>query len=385
MVLGTAILVVVLSVMNGFERELRLRILGVVPHLLFYPTHNSASLDWKQLQEKAEALPEIDAAAPWLGGTGMIIDRQTQGILLRGIEPRAEAAISVIDDFMVSGTLEDLVAGEFGLILGANLARSLAVTIGDRITIAVPSLNVNLAGIRPRIRRFEVKGLFVLNTELDKQLVLMHIEDAAALLKAPGPNALRVSLQNLFDAPDLKFELARAIESESSNLYPVDWSSSYGSLFAAVQLERRLVAMLLFLIVVIAAFNILASLVMAVDSRKAEIAILRTIGATKWRVARIFLLQGIMIGLVGIVTGLSIGLAIAFQLEGLAAWFDELRYAYSGERLFSAYFVHYLPSEVNWSQIPIIAGSALLISCLSAIFPALRAMKLQPAQILRYE
>ena len=386
MVLGTGVLIVVLSVMNGFERELRLRILGVMPHLLLYRSDGNALEDWRDLLPAAERQPGVTAAAPWISGNGMAIGRRTQGIYLRGIDPQAEAQVSVIDDFLQEGSLDDLRAGEFGIILGDDLAADLAVYTGDSITLVVPRMSTSLAGIRPRVRRFEVVGIFALGAELDGQLGLLHLEDAAALLKLSGATALRLQVEDLFDVRALGPEVAERMQvSVGASLTPVDWTVSYGTLFAATQLERRMVALLLSLIILIAAFNILASLVMAVDTRQSEIAILRTMGATRTRILRIFLIQGALIGTAGIAIGTAIGLALAWQMESLAAGLDALVYEYSGQRLFDAYFVHYLPSEVQMQQVWFIAAVALLLSCLAAIFPALRAMRLRPAEVLRYQ
>lgn len=386
MVLGTGVLIVVMSVMNGFERELRLRILGVVPHVLLYRQDGGAIDNWSELLPAAVEQPGVVAAAPWIAGTGMGIGLRSEGLYLRGIDPSSEAQVSVIDDFLQEVALEDLQAGEFGIILGDDLAARLAVIPGDSVTIVVPRMSTSLAGIRPRVRRFKVLGLFSLGIELDAQLGLVHLEDAVALLKMQGPNAIHLNLDNLFDAPARKEELAATLaDAMGTEIVPVDWTSSYGTLFAATQLERRMVGMLLFLLVLIAAFNILAALVMAVDSRRSEIAILRTMGATRARVMRIFLYQGILIGIAGILIGTGIGLALASQMELLAAWLDQRVYEYTGRRLFEAYFVHYLPSQVNYGQVGWIGLSALLLSVLASIFPAWRAMRLQPAEVLRYQ
>ena len=385
MVLGTGVLIVVLSVMNGFERELRLRILGVVPHLLLYPADGQPFDEWRELVDRAAAQPGVAAASPWLSGTGMAIGRRSEGIYLRGIDPSSEAEISVIDEFLVEGSLEDLQPGQFEIILGDDLARVLAVEVGDSITLVVPRLSTSLAGIRPRIRRFKVVGLFAVGAEMDRQLGLLHLDDAAALLKFTGPQGVRLKLDDLFADADWQQQLADNLSEEAGGpLVPVPWTTSYGTLFAAVQLERQMVALLLSIIILIAAFNILASLVMAVDSRRGEIAILRTMGATRSRVVRIFLIQGLGIGSLGTLIGLGLGLVIAWQMEPLAAWLEEVVFQYSGRRMFDSYFVHYLPSQIVPSQIPLVGGAALGLSILAAIFPAIRAMRLQPAVVLRH-
>lgn len=385
--LGAAVLIVVLSVMNGFERELKLRILGVVPHVLLYRQDGAAVRNWKQAAEAALALDGVEEASPFLEGYGMAIGRRSEGLYFQGVEPEYEERISVMDDFMVAGTLRNLKSGEFSIVLGATLARQLGVGIGDRITLMVPKFSSSLAGVRPLLRRFTVVGLFQLESELDRQLAMVHLDDGAALLRSGGAKALRLRLENLFDAPRRQRQLADALEDEigGGTVWPANWTYNYGTLFNAIQLERRMVALMLSLIIGIAAFNVLASLVMSVDSRRAEIAILRTMGVTKARIVRIFMLQGLIIGANGTVAGLLLGLAIASQMEAIAAWVDSLVYQFSGEALFNAYFIHYLPSEIKWSQVPTVGFFALGLSWLAAVFPALRAMRLRPAEVLRYE
>ena len=382
LMLGVAALVVVLSVMNGFDRELKQRILGMVPHATL-SGYGEPLRDWQQLAADIADTPDLVASAPYIQAQGMLTrSGRVRGVLVNGIDPEQEPRVSIISEHLKQGTLDDLAAGEYQIILGELLARYLAAGVGDKVTLVLPEASVSVAGITPRLKRFTVAGIFSVGAELDANLAYVHIADAGRLkrMQPDQVDGLRLRFDDLFQAP-LK---VRTIAQHQSQLLSVsDWTRTHGNLFQAIQLEKRMIGLLLFLIVFVAAFNIVSTLVMVVTDKQADIAILRTMGATPLMIMRVFMVQGVVIGVVGTLLGALLGMLLAVTVTDLVAWIEHT----FGIQFLSAdvYFISYLPSQLQWQDVTLITLSALAISFLATIYPAWRASRTQPAEALRYE
>lgn len=381
LMLGVAALIVVLSVMNGFDRELRGRILGMVPHATI-TGYNEPIEDWQAASERVKQDGRVIGTAPFIHAQGMLTHAgQVRGVLVQGVDPQAEANISIVAENMVVGSWEALEEQRFGIVMGDLLARFLGVQVGDKVTLVLPEASVSVAGVNPRLKRFTVVGLFSVGAELDASIGYINIKDAARLKRIPtGVEGIRVSFENLFDAPHAVREIAQNLD----GYYLIsDWTRTHGNLFQAIQMEKKMIGLLLFLIVFVAAFNIVSTLVMVVTDKKSDIAILRTLGATPGLIMRIFMVQGILIGLIGTLLGTLLGVVLALTVSDLVAWVEQLL----GIEFLSAdvYFINYLPSQLNWPDVGMIASAALIISFVATLYPAWRASKTQPAEALRYE
>ena len=372
-------LIVVLSVMNGFDRELRARILSLVPHVTVH-TRGSAE-DWRPLARRLANVPGVSAALPWTGGTAMLsTPGVVRGVELGGLRPEEDADASGVSASMVSGALQDLRPGGFGIVLGGLLARSLGVDVGDTVTVMLPQLTVTPAGAWPRMRRFRVVGVFKVGAQVDASTALVHLEDAARLYRTgQGVHAVRLLLEHPSDAPLIAAQLGtleagRTIE---------DWSRTQGTLFNAVRMEKRMVTLLLMVVVAVAAFNIVSILTMVVAEKRGAIAVLRTMGASPGQVMAVFAAQGTLTGVVGIAVGLAAGIPLALHAGAILAWFEELL----GLRLFdpNVYFISYLPSQLQGADVALVSGLALLLCVLATLYPARRAAAISPAEALRYE
>ncbi len=377
--LGVMALIVVLSVMNGFDRELRARILSLVPHVTVH-TRGSAE-DWRPLARRLANVPGVSAALPWTGGTAMLsTPGVVRGVELGGLRPEEDADASGVSASMVSGALQDLRPGGFGIVLGGLLARSLGVDVGDTVTVMLPQLTVTPAGAWPRMRRFRVVGVFKVGAQVDASTALVHLEDAARLYRTgQGVHAVRLLLEHPSDAPLIAAQLGtleagRTIE---------DWSRTQGTLFNAVRMEKRMVTLLLMVVVAVAAFNIVSILTMVVAEKRGAIAVLRTMGASPGQVMAVFAAQGTLTGVVGIAVGLAAGIPLALHAGAILAWFEELL----GLRLFdpNVYFISYLPSQLQGADVALVSGLALLLCVLATLYPARRAAAISPAEALRYE
>lgn len=380
LMLGVAALIVVLSVMNGFDRELKQRILGMVPHATI-GNYGSPLADWRSLAQEVSHGEGVEGVAPFVQAQGMLTHAgRVQGVFVNGISPGDETNVSIIADHLKAGRLDDLEAGEYRIILGELLARYIGVRVGDKVTLVLPEASVSVAGITPRMKRFTVSGIFSVGAELDANLAYIAIDDAARLKRMePGTvDGLRLRYSDLFQAPRLVRQLA-----QSRALSASDWTRTHGNLFQAIQLEKRMIGLLLLLIVFVAAFNIVSTLVMVVTDKRADIAILRTMGATPATILRIFIVQGVVIGVVGTLLGILLGITLALTVTDLVAWIEHT----FGIQFLSAdvYFISYLPSELQWGDVSQITLAALAISFVATIYPAWRASRTQPAEALRYE
>lgn len=380
LIIGVALLITVLSVMNGFDRELQQRILGMVPHAVIKPY--GVMKDWQSLDQQVSAHDDVLAAAPFIKAQGMVArNGAVSGIQLNGVLPEEENQVSIISDHMVQGSLDDLKSGEFGMIIGELLARQLRINIGDKVTIVLPEASLTPAGVFPRLKRFTVKGVFSVGADLDASLTLIHIDDAAKVLRMKGAvHGLRLKMHDLFDAPRVAYQLANSLDKA---YYSVDWTRTHGNLFQAIRMEKTMIGLLLMVIVAVAAFNIISTLVMVVTDKKADIAILRTMGASPGAIMTIFIVQGAYIGVVGTLVGTAAGIALALNVSDIIHFIEQVLSIQFLDA--DVYFISDLPSQLLWSDVSIITGSALLMSLLATIYPAWRASKVEPAEALRYE
>ncbi|MFO7993842.1 MAG: lipoprotein-releasing ABC transporter permease subunit [Marinobacter sp.] len=380
LMLGVAVLIIVLSVMNGFDRELKQRILGMVPHATIQA--DDGLQDWEEVDRTVEQHPSVIAAAPYIQGQGMVTGGgDVRGVMLNGVLPEQERSVSIIENHMIEGGLDDLKSGEFGIIVGKQMASALRLQIGDRVTVVLPEASVTPAGVMPRLKRFTVKGVFSVGAELDGNYTLIHMDDAAKLMRTGGKaEGVRLLVDDLFKAPNVAREAATQL---SGRHYISDWTRTHGNLFQAIRMEKTMIGLLLMFIVAVAAFNIVSTLVMVVTDKTADIAILRTMGATPGRIMRIFIVQGAVIGITGTIVGTALGVFGAYNISGFIAWLEE----FMGHQFLSAdvYFISYLPSQLQWQDVWIISGAGLALSLLATIYPAWRASRVDPAEALRYE
>jgi lipoprotein-releasing system permease protein len=380
--LGVTALITVLSVMNGFENELRQRILGMTSHATI-SSYGEQLTGWDQLAAIADRHPHVIGSAPYIQKEGMLIHgQQVNGSIIRGVLPEEEPNVSEVAAKMVTGTLHDLQDGEYRIILGIDLARILGVMVGDKVTLVTPSADITLAGVMPRLKRFTVSGIFDVGMyEYDSALAIVHIADARRLFRmGEGVSGLRLKLDDLFLAPFVSRELAAAIP----GIYQVrDWTQHHANFFRAIKTEKTVMFVILLLIVAVAAFNIVSTLVMVVTDKTTDIAILRTLGATPRSILGIFMVQGTVIGFVGTLLGLIGGVILALNVESIVPAIESL----FGVQFLPAdvYYISDLPSELHWEDVFKITGISFLISTVATLYPAWRASRTQPAESLRYE
>jgi len=380
--LGVMALIVVMSVMNGFQEELRARILGVASHLeISGPAGRLA--DWPGLAAQVARHPEVRGSAPYVSGQALlVVGSETKGAMVRGLLPQEEGKVAEFAGHMQAGRLDSLRPGEFNIALGNDLARALGVFPGDKVAVIAPQGVVTPAGMLPRIKQFTVSGIFQMGMfEYDAGLVLMHLEDAQKLYRlADEVSGLRVKLADLERAPRVLRDLAGSLEGD---YYLSDWTMRHTSFFQAVQIEKRMMFIILTLIVAVAAFNIISTLVMAVTDKQSDIAILRTLGAHPGSIMAIFMVQGSLIGVFGTLAGLVSGVLLALNVETVVPWIERA----VGLDLFPAdvYYISDLPSKLNWPDVWTIGGVALLLSFIATLYPSWRAAHIQPAEALRYE
>jgi len=384
--LGVAALIVVLSVMNGFQEELRARILGVAAHLQITQSNHRLS-DWQELQNKVIHAPHVQAAAPFVMAQAMLSGTNAvQGTIVRGVLPEYEKKVSELSSAMKIGQLQQLKEGEFGIILGADLAQNLGVVVGDKITVMAPQGQVTPAGMVPRIKQFTLVGLFQIGMyEYDAGLALIHIEDAAKLFQMGDQvSGLRLKLDDLFLAPQVTHQLAETTLADyPETYYLTDWTQEHANFFRAVQMEKRVMFIILTLIVAVAAFNIVSTLVMAVADKRADIAILRSFGASPQSIMRIFVIQGAMIGFVGTVLGGFFGVLIALNIGTIVPFIEHLFHVEFLAK--DVYYISELPSHLLWSDVLSIMLLSLGLSLLATLYPSWKASKMQAAEALRYD
>lgn len=376
--LGVAVLITVLSVMNGFDRELKNRILGMIPQATVSSTEILP--EWQPLVELANKQQHVAGSAPFTQLQGMLTAQgQVAGILVSGIDPRFEKKVSIVQNYMTAGSLDNLKDGEFGIVLGKGMADGLGLRLNDKVTLVLPEASPSAAGVVPRFKRFTVVGIFSIGADVDSMIGYIALNDAAKLLRLPnGAQGIRMKLDDIFAAPDVASNLLNQLP---PNYYASNWTETHGNLFSAIQMEKAMVSLLLFLIVLVAAFNIVSSLVMVVTDKKSDIAILRTLGASPATITRIFMVQGVIIGAFGTLAGAALGILLALSISDVLGWINNT----FGLHLFDAYFINYLPSYLRWQDVLTVVSLSLLLSFLATIYPARRAAQIQPAEALRYE
>ena len=378
--LGVAALIVVLSVMNGFQQELRNRILSVASHIEVRGMPSLA--DWESVARQALANPRVKAAAPYVAGQAMLSAGDVnRGVIVRGIDPAREDEVADIGRHMRRGSLADLKPGEFGIVLGAEVARALGVTVGDTVVAITPQGTVTPAGTLPRIKSFRVVGVFEIGMyEFDSGLALVSIADAQKLWRVDGVSGVRLKLDDLFAAPSVVRELARTVVA-SAELR--DWTQSHANFFRAVQIEKRVMFIILTLIVAVAAFNIVSAQVMLVTDKQADIAILRTLGASPGSILAIFVIQGALIGVIGTLIGVAGGVLLALNVETVVPWIERTFGVAFLDK--SIYYISDLPSDLQRGDVVTIAVIALALALVATLYPSWRAARVNPAQALRYE
>lgn len=379
--LGVMALIIVLSVMNGFQKEVRDRMLSVLSHVEV--VHITGSIpDWKALSETILTEKHAVACAPYVAGQGLLNRRgNLRGIALRGIDPTYEPQVSDVAKTLGESTLSALKAGDFGVILGRDLARLLRVNVGDKVTLIVAKGNTTPAGFVPRMKQMTVKGLFQSgHYEFDSTLVFTHIDDAAALFRTGGPTGIRVKLDDINLAPSVTQHLLMTLPAD---YYATDWTRQNKTWFAAVQVEKRMMAVILFLIVLVGSFGLVSTLVMTVTEKQSDIAILRTLGASPQSIMTIFVIQGCIVGLIGVLLGTGLGLAISCNLDVIVPAIEHLFGVEFLPR--EIYFISQMPSDPRASDIVPIAVVSFLASLLATLYPSWRAARTHPAQALRHE
>ncbi len=379
--LGVMALIIVLSVMNGFQKEVRDRMLSVLSHVEV--VHITGSIpDWKALSETILTEKHAVACAPYVAGQGLLNRRgNLRGIALRGIDPTYEPQVSDVAKTLGESTLSALKAGDFGVILGRDLARLLRVNVGDKVTLIVAKGNTTPAGFVPRMKQMTVKGLFQSgHYEFDSTLVFTHIDDAAALFRTGGPTGIRVKLDDINLAPSVTQHLLMTLPAD---YYATDWTRQNKTWFAAAQVEKRMMAVILFLIVLVGSFGLVSTLVMTVTEKQSDIAILRTLGASPQSIMTIFVIQGCIVGLIGVLLGTGLGLAISCNLDVIVPAIEHLFGVEFLPR--EIYFISQMPSDPRASDIVPIAIVSFLASLLATLYPSWRAARTHPAQALRHE
>ena len=379
--LGVAALVIVLSVMNGFEKELQTRILGVVPQLII---RSHESLDnYDELISKLVNSDDVISASPYIETQGLMSAKnRSRGVFVTGIQPDLEDSMSILPQFITSGSLDNL-SSKKGVIIGAWLARYLGTEVGDTVNITTTNLRSSILGTFPRTISLEIVGIFELKAELDQSLVLIHHDLAANVLNLPinATQGIRVKTADLFAANSLGFNLLTQPFLNEDHYYFTSWQQTHGTLFQAIKLEKRLISLMLFLIITVAAFNILSTIVMTVKTKEKEIAILKTMGCSQIQLTFIFINLGLIIGFLGTFIGLLIGIAVTPNIDQLINIVEN----FSNRNLMDSYFINYFPYEFRLTQIIYICLSVLLMSLAFSYFPAARASKLKPVTILRHE
>ena len=380
--LGVMALIVVLSVMNGFQKEIRARMLGASPHLEVVADGGRME-NWQPILAAVSQHPQVTASAPYVSGQGMLsFGQSVQGVMVRGIDPARETAITDLSNKIKAGTLADLRSTEFGIVLGSDLARALGVRMGEKVMLIAPQGSITPAGMMPRLKQFRVVGMFEIGmAPYDNSLALININDAQKLFQlGEAVTGISTKLRDIDRAP----EVATALQQQlPSGLYANDWTHQNSNYFKAVQMEKKMMFIILSLIVAVAAFNIVSTLVMAVTDKQADIAILRTLGAKPSSIMKIFIVQGVVIGLIGTLLGSLGGIALALNLDVVVPFIENLFGVHFLAK--DVYYISELPSDLRYAEVALVSGLSFIISLLATLYPSYRASKTQPAEALRYE
>ena len=380
--LGVAALIIVLSVMNGFQKEVRDRMLGVVSHIEVISADGGALPDARGTLKTVTAHSSVLAAAPFISAQALLArGEDMKGVMVRGIEPALEPGVTDLSPDAGTQALGQLQSGQFGVVLGVDLARMLGVRVGDPVTLVAPSGQVTPAGVVPRLKQMTVVGTFSSgHYEYDSALALMHVDDAGRIFRLEGPSGIRLKLRDLHQARQVAYELASVLPTD---LLVRDWTQQNRTWFAAVQVEKRMMFIILTLIVAVAAFNLVSTLVMTVTDKRADIAILRTLGASPASIMGVFVVQGAMVGVIGTLSGLALGLLVAFNIDVIVPALESLFHASFLPK--DIYLISRMPSEPQSADIVPIAIISLVLAFMATLYPSWHASQVNPAEALRYE
>ncbi len=381
--LGMTALITVMSVMNGFQEEIRTRILGVASHIQISGVNEKLS-DWQGVANEAIKHSQVEAAAPYVSAQGMVSFNQiVRGVLVRGVLPSKEDKVADFSQMMINGKLNNLVSGEFGIVVGAELAQSLGASKGDKIVLISTQGQMTPVGVLPRLKQFTITGIFKAgHFEYDSTLVLIHMADAQKLyrMESTQVSGVRLKLQDLFQSKQVVQELLPMI---SDTTFISDWTSQHANYFRAIQIEKRMLSLILALLILVAAFNIVSTLVMAVTDKQSDIAILRTLGASPRSIMKIFIIQGTLIGFLGTILGVLGGVLLAFNVDSVIA---SIEYLFNVQFLSrEVYYISEVPSDPHLVDIVTVAILSFGLTILATIYPSYRASKVNPAEALRYE
>lgn len=383
--LGVAALIIVLSVMNGFQVDVRDRMLSVLPHIqLVVPNEDPVAVtdNWQKLAEQAKQNPQVEGASAFVAAGGMLARGDVlKGVEIRGIDPKNEGNVSELPQQMINGSLDSLEPGSFKLVIGSNLAQYMGVTVGDTLLLMTPQGSINPSGFSPRMRQFTVSGIFSSgHYEYDSNMAFIAVKDAAVLFRDVGSAGVRLKIQDMINAPEVATQLTNSLP---PGVVARDWTMDNRTWFAAVKTEKRMMFLILVLIVAVAAFNLLSSLVMAVKDKQSDIAILRTLGVSPFQIGKIFLVQGSLIGFIGTFLGVLCGCLVAYNIDVVIPFIERLFGIHFLDP--SIYFVSTLPSHPEVDDIGLIGITSLVLSLLATIYPSWRASRLQPAEVLRHD
>jgi lipoprotein-releasing system permease protein len=380
--LGVMVFITVLSVMNGFTKEIRARILSITPHVTISGVWGEPLKDWQKIAEQLSHHAEVEAVGPYVDGQGMFTHgREVRGVMVKGIDPEAIEAVFPLRSTLKIGKVDDLQPGKFNVILGSQLARSLGIGVGDKITLVIPEVTVSMAGVAPRLKQLTVVGIFQVDYVPDHTFAFMNIEDAAKIFKTTGGiTGLQLRLDEPFASP----RISKTLQDEFEGRYNIlDWTVQNATYFSAVKMEKTMMFFTILMILIIAVFNLISTLVMVVTDKRADIGVLRTLGASARKIMAIFICQGAMIGLMGTILGVILGVALALNVTDIVAAIERAFHV----KFLNAdvYFISYLPSDLQLSDVIKITCSAMVLSLGATIYPAWRAANLQPAEALRHE
>ncbi len=388
LVIGVALLIVVMSIMNGFDKELRERILGIMPQAMIY--HREGIDNYQELIEQIKSNKNVIAAAPFVQIQGLLsYQKRVSPINLFGINPAAESKLSVLEQYLPAGTFAALQGNAQAVIIGQGIADKLRVTVGEKITLIIPhsfsqgnaSDNSNGADLTPSVLMLEVLAILKSNTEVDQSLALMNLDAASQVSAFPGKvSGIRLQVTDLFEASNIVFDVVNSLP---NGYYGSDWTRTYGNVYQAIHMSKQMVSMLLLLIIAIAAFNLVSTLIMVVVDKQGDIAILRTLGASSSEIIGIFMVQGGLIGFIGTAIGGVVGVLLSFVVTDLVSGIEKI----SGVQFLHSdvYPISYLPSDLQWADVLQVLLTALIISFFASLYPAWRASRVQPAEALRYE
>jgi lipoprotein-releasing system permease protein len=379
--LGVAALIVVLSVMNGFQKEVRDRMLSVLAHIEVIGATGTLP-EWRLTAQEAFQNKEVKGAAPYVLAQSMLLhDDNMRGAIIRGVLPQEEPKVSDVAKQVREGSFDDLRPGEFNIVLGTELARALQLQVGDKVTLAAPQGNVTPAGVVPRLKAFRVVGIFNAgHYEYDSTLAFVHIDDAMKLYRMDAPSGLRLKIADMQRAPEVALDLSRIL---TGDVLIRDWSKQSPNWFAAVQTEKRMMFLILMLIIAVAAFNLVSTLVMTVTEKQADIAILRTLGASPRSIMKIFIIQGGLVGLLGTAIGVTLGVIVAINVGVIVSFIEHLL----GVRFLPSdiYLISSMPSDLRWPDVWSIGGVAVVLAFIATLYPSWAAARVRPAEALRYE